>query len=108
MALRDSHERFAEKVLLRGGEDDKVQVSRSVVQFWIQLIVMVITISAWGMSSRSDVAQLADQLKEQTVQTSIQRDKTDMLEKKIELLRYELGQLQLSLASKGVLSVQGE
>lgn len=97
--FKDSHERYAAQVLLRGDGEDSVQVSRSTIQFWIQIVVMIITISAWGMSISRDVALQAAQLREQAIQTALQRDKTDMLEKKIELLRYDMSQLQVAVMS---------
>lgn len=99
MPVRDSAERFATDVLLRGGGGDSVRVSRSAVQFWIHIIVTVLTISAWGMMNRSDLAQLSAQLTSQAAQITSQKEKTDLLEKKIELLRYDMSQLQVAVMS---------
>lgn len=101
MAIRfqDSKERYASEIL-RGGGEESVRITRSTIQFWVQLVVLILTISAWGWSIRTDVAVL-------TARQQIQRDEIDRLTKETRMLQLDVKSLQLALAAKGVV-VKGE
>lgn len=75
-------------------------LTTATVQFLIQLGVLLVAICGFGFSIRSSVQVQAVQV-EQLQKTS------ESLERKIELLRYEVGELKLDLAKKGVLTIKG-
>ena len=94
----DSKERrAAEQQLADGGLS--IRLSRDTAKFWAQLIVMVLAISMWGFLIRADVQRQAEILQAAQAQQARQ---VDLLEKKIELTRYDLQQLQIALAAKGI------
>lgn len=94
-SFKDSNERFAARVL-RGEGEESVRITRSTIQFWVQLVVLILTISAWGWSIRTDVAVL-------TARQQIQRDEIDRLTKETRMLQLDVKSLQLALAAKGVI-----
>ena len=71
-------------------------LTTSTIQFLIQLGVLLAAICGFGYSIQNTVQV-------QGVRMEVQKEQIDSLERKIELLRYDLSQMQLDLASKGVL-----
>ena len=77
-----------------------MQISRSALQFWVQLIVLILTISAWGWSIRSDVGLLSAR------QEALSQD-VDRLSKEVRMQQLDIKSLQLALAAKGII-VKGD
>lgn len=76
-----------------------LRISVSTLQFIIQLGVLLVAICGFGFSIRGSVQV-------QGVKMEEQQKKIDSLERKIELLRYDVGQMKIDLAGKGVLTVR--
>lgn len=80
---------------------DGVTVTTSTLQFLIQLGILLAAICGFGFSIQNTVQV-------QAVRMEQQQKAVDSLERKIELLRYDLSQMQLDLAERGVLTVKKE
>lgn len=78
-----------------------ITVTTPTLQFLVQLGVLLATICAFGFSIQNAVQV-------QAVRQEQQQKTLDSLERKVELLRYDQSQLQLDLASRGVITVRKE
>lgn len=67
-----------------------LSISVSTIQFLIQLAVLLVTVCAFGFSIKGAVEILS-------VKVQAQQEKIDSLEKKIELMRYDQGQMQTDI-----------
>ncbi len=81
------------------GKNGAIRISLSTIQFLIQLAVFLLAISAWGWSIKNEVALQAER-------QNTQKEKTEDLSRRVELLRYDVNQLQLALASKGIITIK--
>lgn len=63
-----------------------IRISREWLKFWIQVLAIIVTTSFWGWVNSKELAQ--------------QGGRVDLLEKKIELLRYDMTQLQITVAGR--------
>lgn len=84
---------------MNGNDNRGITVTTGTVQFLIQLGILLVTICAFGFSIQNAVQV-------QGVRSEAQQKTIDSLERKIELMRYELQEMKLDLASKGVLTVK--
>lgn len=80
-------------------ENGSIRLSLSTVQFLIQLAVFILAISAWGWTIKSDV-------RVQAVEQGHQKEKVEELTRRVEMLRLDVQSLQMSLASKGIITLE--
>lgn len=77
-----------------------IKLSLSTVQFMIQIVVLILTVSAWGWSIKNEVNLQGERQLQQARET-------DDLKRRVELMRYDINQLQLALAAKGIITIKG-
>lgn len=76
-----------------------LKVSVNLVMNIVQIATVIVTVTAWGWSIKTEVAL-------QAAQQQALKEKIEMLERKTELLRYDISQQQLALAAKGIITIR--
>lgn len=82
-------------------EHKGIPLSAGTVRLLIQIVTTVLLVSGWGWSIKSDVRL-------QGLEQQHQKERLDMMERKMELLLRDVNDINLSLASQGLLDKRGK